>query len=347
VLVLDEAQTVKNHQSRAYACARTLATPMKLAITGTPLENTVMELWAILGIVAPGLLPPRQKFTEQYRYPIERNHDAARLDQLRRRIRPLVLRRTKESVADDLPPRIEQVVEVELAPAHRVVYDRHLQRERQKVLGLLAELEGNRFEIFRSLTLLRRLALDPSLVDPDHAKVPASKLDVLETMLDEIVADGHRVLVFSQFTGVLDRVRTRLDGRGTAYSYLDGTTLRRAAVIDGFRTGDNPVFLISLKAGGVGLTLTEADYVIVLDPWWNPAVEAQAVGRAHRIGQKKTVMVYRLVASGTIEEKVMALKASKSRLFDAIMGGGELTSSRLTADDIRGLLEPPGDEAPR
>ncbi|MEN0128309.1 MAG: DEAD/DEAH box helicase [Brevundimonas sp.] len=347
VLVLDEAQTVKNHQSRAYACARTLAAPMKLAITGTPLENTVMELWAILGIVAPGLLPPRQKFTEQYRYPIERNHDAARLDQLRRRIRPLVLRRTKESVADDLPPRIEQVVEVDLAPAHRVVYDRHLQRERQKVLGLLAELEGNRFEIFRSLTLLRRLALDPSLVDPDHAKVPASKLDVLETMLDEIVADGHRVLVFSQFTGVLDRVRTRLDGRGTAYSYLDGTTLRRAAVIDDFRTGDNPVFLISLKAGGVGLTLTEADYVIVLDPWWNPAVEAQAVDRAHRIGQKKTVMVYRLVASGTIEEKVMALKASKSRLFDAIMGGGELTSSRLTADDIRGLLEPAGAEAPR
>jgi len=338
VLVLDEAQTVKNHTSRAYACARTLDVPMKLAITGTPLENTVMELWAILGIVAPGLLPPLQRFTEQYRYPIERNHDASRLAQLRRRIRPLVLRRTKESVADDLPPRIEQVVDVDLAPAHRVVYDRHLQRERQKVLGLLAEMEGNRFEIFRSLTLLRRLALDPSLVDPDHARVPASKLDVLETMLDEIVADGHRVLVFSQFTGVLDRVRTRLDSREVAYSYLDGTTTRRAAVIDDFRTGTNPVFLISLKAGGVGLTLTEADYVIVLDPWWNPAVEAQAVDRAHRIGQKKTVMVYRLVATGTIEEKVMALKASKSRLFDAIMGGGELSNARLTADDIRALL---------
>ncbi|MBD8057677.1 DEAD/DEAH box helicase [Cellulomonas sp. JH27-2] len=338
VLVLDEAQTVKNHTSRTYACARTLDVPMKLAITGTPLENTVMELWAILGIVAPGLLPPLQKFTEQYRYPIERNHDASRLAQLRRRIRPLVLRRTKESVADDLPPRIEQVVDIDLAPAHRVVYDRHLQRERQKVLGLLAEMEGNRFEIFRSLTLLRRLALDPSLVDPDHARVPASKLDVLETMLDEIVTDGHRVLVFSQFTGVLDRVRTRLDGRSVAYSYLDGTTTRRAAVIDDFRTGTNPVFLISLKAGGVGLTLTEADYVIVLDPWWNPAVEAQAVDRAHRIGQKKNVMVYRLVATGTIEEKVMALKASKSRLFDAIMGGGELSNARLTADDIRALL---------
>ncbi|MDM7829746.1 DEAD/DEAH box helicase [Cellulomonas edaphi] len=341
VLVLDEAQTVKNHQSRAYACARTLEVPMKLAITGTPLENTVMELWAILGIVAPGLLPPLQRFVEQYRYPIERNHDAARLDQLRRRIRPLVLRRTKEAVADDLPPRIEQVVHVDLAPAHRVVYDRHLQRERQKVLGLLAEMEGNRFEIFRSLTLLRRLALDPSLVDPDHTRVPASKLDVLESMLDEIVADGHRVLVFSQFTGVLDRVRTRLDGRSVPYAYLDGTTTRRAAVIDGFRTGTAPVFLISLKAGGVGLTLTEADYVIVLDPWWNPAVEAQAVDRAHRIGQKRSVMVYRLVASGTIEEKVMALKASKSRLFDAIMGGGELSRTRLTADDVRQLLDVP------
>ena len=339
VLVLDEAQMVKNHESRTYACAKQLPARVKIAITGTPLENTVMELWALLGIVAPGLFPSPRRFTDYYRTPIERDGDGERLELLRRRIRPLVLRRTKEQVASDLPPRLEHIVDVELAPRHRAVYDRHLNRERQKVLGLLADFDGNRFEIFRSLMLLRRLALDPSLVDDKHAGVPASKLDVLDSMLEEIVADGHRVLVFSQFTGVLDRVRTRLDTRGTAHCYLDGTTRRRAQVVERFRTGDAPVFLISLKAGGFGLTLTEADYVIVLDPWWNPAVEAQAVDRVHRIGQTRTVMVYRLVATGTIEEKVMALKEGKARLFDSVMGGGELADTRLSAADVRALLE--------
>ncbi|MHB1491677.1 MAG: DEAD/DEAH box helicase, partial [Cellulomonas sp.] len=262
-----------------------------------------------------------------------------RLALLRRRIRPLMLRRTKEQVAADLPPRIEHVVEVELAPRHRAVYDRHLHRERQRVLGLLDDFDGNRFEIFRSLMLLRRLSLDPSLVDTAHVGVPATKLDVLDDMLREIVADGHRVLVFSQFTGVLDRVRTRLDARDVAHCYLDGTTRRRPQVIERFRAGDAPVFLISLKAGGFGLNLTEADYVIVLDPWWNPAVEAQAVDRAHRIGQSRTVMVYRLVATGTIEEKVMALKEGKSRLFESVLGGEDLADARLTAADVRALLE--------
>ena len=339
VLVLDEAQIVKNHDSRTYACARQLSARITVAITGTPLENTVMDLWALLGLVAPGLFPSPRRFTEFYRVPIEREGDAERLALLRRRIRPLMLRRTKEQVAADLPPRIEHVVEVELAPRHRAVYDRHLHRERQRVLGLLDDFDGNRFEIFRSLMLLRRLSLDPSLVDTAHLGVPATKLDVLDDMLREIVADGHRVLVFSQFTGVLDRVRTRLDARDVAHCYLDGTTRRRPQVIERFRAGDAPVFLISLKAGGFGLNLTEADYVIVLDPWWNPAVEAQAVDRAHRIGQSRTVMVYRLVATGTIEEKVMALKEGKSRLFESVLGGEDLADARLTAADVRALLE--------
>ncbi|WP_129336348.1 SNF2-related protein [Cellulomonas endophytica] len=337
-LVLDEAQTLKNHTSRGYAAARTLAAPVKIAITGTPLENSVLELWALLGLVAPGLLPGLQRFTEHYRRPIEREGDTARLADLRRRIRPFVLRRTKEEVAADLPPRLEHVVEVDLAPAHRAVYETHLARERQKVLGLLEDWEGNRFAIFRSLTLLRRLALDPSLVDEAHAHVPASKLDHLQAMLAEIVADGHRVLVFSQFTSVLGRVRARLDAAGTSYAYLDGGTRARPAVVESFRSGEAPVFLISLKAGGVGLTLTEADYVVVLDPWWNPAVEAQAVDRAHRIGQTRQVMVYRLVAAGTIEDKVMALKAAKSQLFDSVLGGGDLADARLSAADVRDLL---------
>jgi superfamily II DNA or RNA helicase len=337
-LVLDEAQAVKNHESRGYAAVRALPAPVKIAITGTPLENSVIELWALLGLVAPGLFPSLQRFTAHYRIPIEREQDAERLAELRRRIRPLLLRRTKDQVAADLPPRLEHVVAVELAPRHRALYDRYLARERQKVLGLLEDFDGNRFEIFRSLTLLRRLALDPSLVDEAHHGVPASKLDHLAPMLDEIVADGHRVLVFSQFTGVLGRVRDRLDAAGTAYSYLDGTTTRRAQVIDAFRSGTDPVFLISLRAGGVGLTLTEADYVVLLDPWWNPAVEAQAVDRVHRIGQSRQVMVYRLVAAGTIEDKVMALKSAKARLFDSVLGGGELGGGRLNAADVRALL---------
>lgn len=338
-LVLDEAQFVKNHQSKGYQCAKLLDTPVKFAITGTPMENNLLELWALLGLVAPGLFPSPTRFTDYYRTPIEREGNSERLAQLHRRIRPLMLRRTKEQVATDLPAKQEQVIEVELAPKHRVVYDRYLQRERRKVLGLMGDFERNRFEIFRSLTLLRRLSLDPSLVDEKHAKIPATKLDVLFELLDDVIAEGHRVLVFSQFTGFLGRVRDRLDARGVDFCYLDGSTRRRAEVIQRFRGGDAPVFLISLKAGGFGLNLTEADYCILLDPWWNPATEAQAVDRVHRIGQTKAVMVYRMVAKNTIEEKVMALKAGKAKLFDSVIDGGKLSDARLTASDIRSLLE--------
>ncbi len=193
--------------------------------------------------------------------------------------------------------------------------------------------------IFRSLTLLRQASLDVSLIDDQHAGVPSTKLDALMEMLDDIVEDGHRVLVFSQFTRFLALARARLESSGIEYCYLDGRTRKREAVIDRFRTGDAPVFLISLKAGGFGLNLTEADYCVLLDPWWNPATEAQAVDRIHRIGQTRKVMVYRLVAKDTVEEKVMALKAKKSALFADVMDAGGLESGALTAADIRGLLD--------
>src|SRR5580700_1064214 len=196
----------------------------------------------------------------------------------------------------------------------------------------------NRFEIFRSLTLLRKASLDVSLVDAEHTGVPSTKLDALMEMLEDIVADGHRVLVFSQFTRFLGLARERMRKAGIEYCYLDGRTRNRPSVIAEFREGDAPVFLISLKAGGFGLNLTEADYCILLDPWWNPATEAQAVDRIHRIGQTRKVMVYRLVAKDTIEEKVMALKAKKSALFASVMESGGFESGVLTASDIRGLL---------
>ena len=337
-LLLDEAQFVKNHQSRAHQCARRLDTPFKLAITGTPLENNLMEFWSLLSITAPGLFPSPSRFAEYYQKPIEKESDGDRLAQLRRRIRPFMLRRTKDEVARDLPAKQEQVLELELHPKHRKVYETHLQRERQKVLGLIDDLGANRFEIFRSLTMLRQLSLDASLYDDKYEGIPSTKLDALLELLGDTVAEGHRTLIFSQFTQYLGKARDRLDAAGISYAYLDGKTRNRARVIADFKDGDASVFLISLKAGGFGLNLTEADYVILLDPWWNPATEAQAVDRVHRIGQSKKVMVYRLVSKDTIEEKVMALKATKARLFESVMTTGTAQGTSLTAADIRELL---------
>jgi SNF2 family DNA or RNA helicase len=231
------------------------------------------------------------------------------------------------------------VLEVTLTPRHRALYETHLQRERQTVLGLLDDFDKHRIAIFRSLTKLRQLSLDAALIDQAYDGVGSVKVDVLVDHLLELAAEGHRALVFSQFTSFLTRVRSRLDTEGIASSYLDGRTRRRAEVVERFRSGDDPVFLISLKAGGVGLTLTEADYVFVLDPWWNPAVEAQAVDRTHRIGQLRQVFVYRLVAVETIEEKVMALKARKAALFSQVVDDDSLTSAPLGADDVRALLD--------
>jgi SNF2 family DNA or RNA helicase len=351
-LILDEAQFVKNAATKVHEAARAIRAPFRLAVTGTPLENHVGELWAILRIVAPGLFPSRRAFDERYRRPIEDDRNADRLARLRRRIRPLLLRRTKEAVAPELPPKQEQVLEVDLAPEHRRLYDVVLQRERQKLLGLIDDLDRQRFIVYRSLTLLRLLALDASLVDAErHAGIPSAKLDALFEQLDDVLAEGHRALVFSQFTSFLGRVASRLDAAGVPFAYLDGSTpaRRRDEEIARFRSGEASVFCISLKAGGFGLNLTEADYVFLLDPWWNPASEAQAVDRAHRIGQDKHVMVYRLVAAGTIEQKVMELKARKGELAASVLDGdleggaggepGAQADGAITAADLRELLD--------
>ena len=337
-LLLDEAQFVKNHQSKAYQCARRLPAPFKLAITGTPMENNLMELWSLLSITAPGLFPHPARFRDFYARPIESGGQPELLAQLRRRIRPLVMRRTKERVAADLPAKQEQVLEVDLHPRHRTVYQRHLQRERQKVLGLVDDLQHHRFTILRSLTLLRQLSLHAGLIDGEHLDLPSAKIDAVAEQLRNVIGAGHRALVFSQFTGFLDLVRGRLSAEGVEYCYLDGKTTNRAEVIGRFKDGGVPVFLISLKAGGFGLNLTEADYCFLLDPWWNPATEEQAVDRTHRIGQTRNVMVYRLIAKDTIEEKVMALKARKAELFSSVMDDGNAFGASLDADDIRGLF---------
>jgi superfamily II DNA or RNA helicase len=338
-LVLDEAQQVKNHLGKTYAAARAIDSDFRLAVTGTPFENRLMEIWALLSITAPGLYPTSRRFRDVVVGPVEKDGDEAALQRFRTRIRPFVLRRTKDLVAAELPPKQEQVLEVELEPRHRRIYDTHLAKERQKILGLVDDFDRNRMAIFGALTRLRQLALDPALVDPAHDRVGSAKTELLAEHLLEITAEGHRSLVFSTFTSFLRRVRDRLTEEGVATVYLDGTTRDREEVIEAFRRGEAPVFLISLKAGGTGLTLTEADYVFLLDPWWNPAAEAQAVDRAHRIGQDKHVLVYRMVATDTIEEKVTALKARKAELFAKVVDGGGATSTGITADDIRGLFE--------
>jgi superfamily II DNA or RNA helicase len=339
VLILDEAQFVKNHRSKIYRCARRLDVPTKVAVTGTPLENSLMDLWSLLSIAAPGLYPDPARFGDTYRKPIERGDAPELLATLRRRIAPLVRRRTKDEVLRDLPPKIEQVVEVPLSPRHARIYATQLQRQRQKVLGLVGDVQKHRFEILRSLTILRQLALDPGLVDEEHEAVGSAKLDRLLEDLEQIVAEGHRALVFSQFTRFLALVRTRLDDAGIDHAYLDGRTRNRDAAIQRFKQGDAPVFVVSLKAGGFGLNLTEADYCFILDPWWNPATETQAVDRTHRIGQTNPVVVYRYVSVDTIEEKVMELKARKADLFTAVVDADGALAGPLSEDDIRGLLD--------
>ncbi|MBG6085257.1 DEAD/DEAH box helicase [Zhihengliuella flava] len=337
-LVLDEAQFVKNKSTKAHQAARDLTARFKLAITGTPMENNLMELWSIFAIVSPGLFPSALRFAENYQRPIERQGLDEPLGRLRRRVRPFMLRRTKDAVVTDLPAKQEQVLHVDLTPKHRKIYDTHLQRERQKILRLVEDMDKNRFTIFQSLTLLRMLSLDASLIDDEYADVPSAKLDVLFEQLEDVLAEGHRALVFSQFTSFLKRAADRLEAEGVEYVYLDGSTRQRQEVIAAFKAGRAPVFLISLKAGGFGLNLTEADYCFLLDPWWNPAAESQAVDRAHRIGQTRNVMVYRMVAKDTIEEKVVALQDAKRQLISSVMDDGDGFGSALTADDIRGLL---------
>ncbi len=336
-VVLDEAQNVKNPTSKAFQAVRNLHAPRVFAITGTPIENSLSDAWSMLSLTNPGLLGGVKQFRDYFEKPVLAG-DQSKMDALRKRVAPFLLRRRKADVALDLPPIQQQIVPVKLEPSHRKLYDLHLARERQRVMGLLAEdLEGSKVEVLAALTRLRQLAIDPTLVEPESKAAP-SKLNAFLELVGNIIAEGHRVLVFSQFTSYLRKVRQVLAEQQISASYLDGTTRDRATVIKDFTDGNDPVFLISLKAGGVGLNLTAADYVILLDPWWNPAAEQQAIDRAHRIGQTLPVTVFRLVSSDTIEDKVVALQESKRELMGAFLdpdaatgqtGGVELDEETL------------------
>lgn len=318
--VFDEAQAIKNPRTSQHKAAKDLQTQWKIASTGTPIENSLADLWAIMRVINPGLLPGFSDFNAQYGKRVESYADTQASKRLQALIQPFMKRRTKALVARQLPPKIEQTITVHLGVKHRRLYDRYLNQHRKELL----EVEGDKvtagFKVITGLNQLRQLALDPALVEKDKDWPASAKTEALLELLVPLVADGKKSLVFSQYTSYLARVKESLIAAEIPYAYLDGGTTNRRQVIEDFKTSTAAVFLISLKAGGTGLTLTEAENVFILDPWWNPATENQAIDRAHRIGQDKPVNVYRLCAGDTIEEKVMALQAHKRTVAEAIIG---------------------------
>ena len=336
-LVLDEAQAIKNANSQRSSAVRQLDADWRLALSGTPVENHLGELWALFSAVSPGLLGRFSDFRDRFMVPIERDGHRGRADALSRLIRPFILRRTKQEVARELPPRTSIDLDIVLTDAEMSAYE----DARTRAVADLARQDGaqGRFAALAALTRLRQLACHPRLVDP-HSDLPSSKMARAMGLIRGLLETGQRALVFSQFTRHLGLLSDALDEAGLTYLYLDGQTPadERARRVERFQGGEHSLFLISLKAGGTGLTLTGADTVIHLDPWWNPAVEDQATDRAHRIGQTKPVTVYRLVAKGTIEEGILQLHANKRALVAQVLEGTQ-TAQGLSTDELIGLIQ--------
>jgi superfamily II DNA or RNA helicase len=321
IAILDEAQQIKNPEAQISKAAHRLNAKHRFALSGTPVENSLQDFWSIMEFALPGYLGPRKPFLDRFEKPLRRGEDPALARRLARKLKPVVLRRLKKEVAQDLPDRIEQVRYCDLAPKQQTIYRQLLQESRSQVEA--AEDGRKRMVALTALLRLRQACCDlrllPGLKVED--KDAGVKLDELEELLTEAIAGGHRVLVFSQFVQLLQGVVPILLGNQWDYCYLDGSTKKRGEVVERFQEGNAPVFLISLKAGGVGLNLTAADTVIHLDPWWNPAVEAQATDRAHRIGQKNVVTSYKLITRGTVEEKILALQEEKKKMMEAVLDG--------------------------
>ncbi|MEA3276305.1 MAG: SNF2-related protein [Pseudomonadota bacterium] len=348
LLILDEAQAVKNPRAKAAQAVRAIDARHRLCLTGTPMENHLGELWSLLDFLMPGLLGDERRFKRLFRTPIERYGDDARQDQLRRRVAPFLLRRTKEEVATELPPKTEILREVPLAGDQRDLYETLRLALHEKVRKEVERkgLARSGIIILDALLKLRQACCDPRLVALESArKVKGSaKLDLLMTLLPELLEEGRRILLFSQFTSMLDLIEAELMQMGMrqndGFVKLTGRTRNRDLPVDRFQSGEVPLFLISLKAGGSGLNLTAADTVIHYDPWWNPAAERQATDRAHRIGQDKPVFVYKLLTEGTVEQKVAELQARKQALADAMLAGGGAAAGSLSAEDLELLFAP-------
>ena len=336
-IILDEAQAIKNRGTKRSQVAMSLQGRFRVATTGTPIENHLGELWNLFQFLNPGMLGSFQRFNEKYTIPITKNNDNERRQQLRRLIQPFILRRRKEEVLEELPPKTEVTLTVELSAPERAFYE----ALRQQALESIDDADGQnrRFQILAQLMKLRQAACHPQMVDPS-IDISSSKLELLAETIQEIRESGHKALIFSQFVRHLKLVEDWVKSADIPYQYLDGSTpgKKRDEAVQAFQRGEGDVFLISLKAGGTGLTLTAADYVLHLDPWWNPAVEDQASDRAHRIGQQRPVTVLRFVSENTIEEKIVQLHAQKRDLADSLLAGTEQSAS-LSADDLLELIK--------
>jgi len=345
-LILDEAQFVKNAKTKAAAVARRLDARHRLCLTGTPMENHLGELWSLFHILMPGLLGDVRQFRKLFRTPIEKHDDRMRREQLAARVRPFLLRRTKDQVATELPPKTEMTRSIELERAQRDLYESIRLAMHDKVRKEIARkgLERSAIIILDALLKLRQVCCDPRLLKIKEARqvTESAKLDALLAMLDEMLEEGRRILLFSQFTSMIELIEHELRERDVSWVRITGDTRDRDTPVRRFQAGEVPLFLISLKAGGTGLNLTAADTVVHYDPWWNPAVEDQATDRAHRIGQDKPVFVYRLIVAGSVEEKMLALQARKRDLADGVYGGkrGARSGAPFSADDLEVLLRP-------
>jgi superfamily II DNA or RNA helicase len=338
MVVLDEAQAIKNAETKRAQAVQTLQAGFRLALTGTPVENYLDELWSLFNFVNPGVLGSREGFQKRFARPIEREKDPHARQALRALIRPFLLRRTKAAVLSELPPRTEQTLNVEMPEAERAFYEALRQRSLERIAALDAPEGRRKIQILAEITRLRRACCNPALIDP-AAGVPSGKLGAFLELVEELIRNRHRALVFSQFVGHLELVRAALDARGIRYEYLDGSTPsnERERRVAAFQAGSADLFLISLRAGGTGLNLTAADYVVHLDPWWNPAVEDQASDRAHRIGQERPVTIYRLIMQDSIEQQILGLHRDKRDLASELLEGTE-TTGRLSEAALLDLI---------
>jgi len=341
-IVLDEAQSIKNRLTKRSKAAMTLNGKFKLLTTGTPIENHLGELWNLFQFINPGLLGSLSHFNEHFATPIERFQDKSTRKQLKKLISPFILRRTKTQVLQELPPRTEIVLHVEMTSEESSFYETLRRRAVQQLENMEGSIEENRFQILAEIMRLRRACCNSRLVLPE-SPVASSKLDLFWKVVEELLGNHHKALVFSQFVGHLDIIRELLDKKGITYQYLDGSTpvKERKRRIDAFQAGEGELFLISLRAGGMGINLTAADYVIHMDPWWNPAVEDQASDRAHRIGQKRPVTIYRLIVKESIEERIAELHQQKRKLADGLLDGSDM-SGKISAKELLQMIQTGG-----
>jgi hypothetical protein len=341
-IILDEGQQIKNPDSKAAKCARELDSENRLVLTGTPIENRLLDMWSLMAFAMPGVLGTRAYFKKRF----DKRKDPLSQNRLAARLRPFLLRRTKLQVAQDLPPRTEEEVYATMDQVQQELYKAELKRIQKALLGLDSDeaVKKNSFAILQGLMRLRQICCHPGLIDPKYLKEESAKMESLFYLLDQLYEEGHKVLVFSQFVSMLDLIKARLQLENRPYHYLTGQTKDRKGEIERFQTTkDASVFMLSLKAGGAGLNLTSASYVILYDPWWNPAVENQAIDRTHRIGQKSKVIAYRLLTRDTVEEKIRILQHQKTQLVTNVLGD-EGFASNLGIDDLHFILSHGGED---